>query len=177
MKIIKTISNKISLDIKESADELKALMNKEHGVKRRERLQALYFLKSGVYHTVVDIANAIGRNRVTVSKWFSKYRKNGLDSFLHIGKAKGKKQAIPENVQEKLQEKLSSNDGFNSFLEIKHWISETFGLDIPYKTIYGFVRYKLKAKLKVSRPYNIKQNKEDFDNFKKKAKRLLRVLP
>jgi transposase len=46
-------------------------------------------------------------------------------------------------------------------------LKDEFDLDVPYSTVYATVRYRLKAKLKVPRPSNVKADEEEQEEFKK----------
>jgi hypothetical protein len=48
-----------SIAIAESADELKEQMNKQFKARERERLQALYLLKSGKCQQIIEIADEL----------------------------------------------------------------------------------------------------------------------
>ncbi len=54
-----------------------------------------------------------------------------------------------------------------SYKEIQQWLRSVHDVEASYHTVHKTVRYKLKSKLKVPRPVNIKQEKEAIDNFKK----------
>ncbi|MGF1591418.1 MAG: helix-turn-helix domain-containing protein [Pleurocapsa sp.] len=60
------MSGTTKVAITESADELKEQMNKQFRARDRERLQALYLLKSGKCQQIVEIAELIGRSRSTI---------------------------------------------------------------------------------------------------------------
>ncbi len=70
------------LDIKESEAELKKLLAVEKTGPGKERLQALYLLKINKAKTVTEVAEILGRNRVTVQDWLAKYRQGGLAKYL-----------------------------------------------------------------------------------------------
>lgn len=52
--------------IAESANELKEKMNKQFKAREKERLQALYLLKSGKCQHIIEIAEILGRSRNTI---------------------------------------------------------------------------------------------------------------
>jgi len=58
--------------------------------------------------------------------------------------------------------------GFNSYKEVKLWLFEEQGLEIPYSTVHRIVRYQLHAKLKVARPTSIHRDDTAVVEFKKK---------
>ncbi len=87
--------------------------------------------------------------------------------LLEIGKSPGRTPLIPEEVKERLQEELKDPEGFDSYKEIQQWLRSAHDVEVSYHTVHKTVRYKLKSKLKVPRPVNIKQEKEAVENFKK----------
>ena len=56
-------------------------------------------------------------------------------------------------------------------VKFKH--GNIWDIDLPYPTVHRYVRYNLKAKLKVPPPVSSKQNPKDIENFKKKMPELL----
>ena len=70
------------LKIVETTDELKNLLGVHKTTSDRERIQLLYLLKSGQAPTIKIAAEILGRNRVTVQKWISRYRQGGIYSIL-----------------------------------------------------------------------------------------------
>lgn len=156
------------LKIKETSAQLQNLLSKEKTAASYQKIQALYLFKTGLVETVKDIALAVGVHRVSVQRWFKKYQNEGLEGLLTVGKQTGRPRAISSAAEKGLKERLSnSQNGFKSYGAIQKWLQVEYGEDIDYKTLYGLVRYKLKAKLKVPRKSSIKKNPEQAFNFKK----------
>lgn len=162
------MSGAVKIEISESAATLKKLLTNASTPQEKERIQTIYWLKTKTVKTVKQIAIMLGRNRVTVQKWLSKYRQGGLDVLLepksNLG---GRPTSIRPDVVAKLKEELQNPAGFQSYGEIQLWLKTCFDIDVAYRTVHQLVRYKLKGKLKVPRPLNIKQNQEAKENFKK----------
>ena len=70
------------LKIVETTDELKNLLRVQKTASDKERIQLLFLLKSGQAPTIKTAAEILGRNRVTVQKWISRYRQGGIYSIL-----------------------------------------------------------------------------------------------
>jgi hypothetical protein len=64
---------------------------------------------------------------------------------------------LPPAVCMQLQTRLATSRGFASSSELQQWLREAFGLEVPYTTLHGIVRYQLKAKLKRPRPRHAKK--------------------
>ena len=134
----------------------------------QERVQVLYWLKTNQANSVGHLAALVGRHPTTVSRWLSKYRRGGLKALLTIESSPGRPATIPPEAIAKLKEELSDPEGFSSYGEIQTWLETVCGVQVSYKVVHETVHYKLKAKLKVPRPVNIKQEKGAIENFKKK---------
>lgn len=75
---------------------------------------------------------------------------------------------IPVWAEVALAKRLQEpSNGFDSYGKVQQWLQESLGIDAQYHAVYQMTRYRLKAKLKVARPQNIKQNREQREAFKK----------
>lgn len=153
------------IEIHESAEELKDLMHQQRQADDRERIQALYLLKSGPCQQVQQVAKVIGRHRSTVHRWLDFYRTGGVNRLLDPGAPRGRKAAIPEWAQAKLKQRLSQPRGFGSYGEIQQWLARECGIVVAYHLVHEFVRYRLGAKLKVPRPCAQRQDDEEVEQF------------
>ena len=154
----------------ETAEELKQLMQAQKKPKIKERLQALYLLKSGCVTTLQEVANCLGRSKTTIENWLTLYRKSGVLGVVAWNYKGGRPSAISEPLLTALREQLSKPQGFKSYGEIQQWLHEQYGIEIPYKTVHQTVHYKLKAKLKVARPTHIKRDDTAVVEFKKNSR-------
>jgi len=156
------------VEIKESAPELLELMRQEKRPLVQARLQALFLYKSGQAQDYAAISQQVGYERHTVGKWFSQYDQKGLAACqaLEMGKKSGS--LISGTALEELKQKLSSTtDYFSSYKQIQQWLQETHGIKLSYAHVHRFVRYYLKAKLKVVRKSNLKKDVAYEDKYKK----------
>jgi len=160
------MSGVYKLEIQESAEELQKLMHRQQKTQARERIQVLYLLKTQQARTVTQAAQLIGRHRVTVQDWLSLYRQGGLQALIAIKPRPGRRATIPPWAVDALEKKLQQPEGFQSYQHIQQWLATTLGVEASYFVVYQLVRYKLKAKLKVPRPRNIKQDSQRFEQFK-----------
>jgi transposase len=144
-------------EIRESADELQRLLKHERRRARQQRLHALYLLASKQAHQRSEVAALLGVNRNTVGRWLDQYHQGGIDALLAVYIPAGKRKPLtPEQLAE-LEHKLEQPQGFASYIEIRHWIAATFGVELTYNAVHKLVRYNLRAKLKVPRPSHIKK--------------------
>ncbi|MCT7957421.1 helix-turn-helix domain-containing protein [Laspinema palackyanum] len=145
------MANTLKLDIKEPADELKTRFKKEANAQKKERLHALYLLKSGKVTTLESLSRLLSRDTSTLYRWFQKYKQEGLDGLLKVYKPAGRPITIPPEALEKLQLRIQSEEGFKSYGEIQSWLKEACGVDVDYHVVYRAVRYKFKGKFKLNR--------------------------
>lgn len=141
--------------INESCEDLKVLMQKEKQAK--QRLNALYLLKTGQAKTRKEVAQLLGVHRDTVGRWLTAYQKGGLDSLLKWEKAPGKTPLLTPEMQQDLKHRLQSDEGFSSYKAIAEFVRNEYGVSIGYDAVYKLVRYKFKAKLKVARKHHKKK--------------------
>jgi putative transposase len=161
------MSGVIKIEITETVDELKELLKltQHQGVK--ERVQALYWLKSEQVKTTEAIAKSIGKHRITVSRWLSSYRTGGIKALLTKGKSSGRNKKLSRSQQESLKQELFDVEGFSSYKEVQTWLKALHDIDMSYTGVHQLVRYRLGGKLKVPRPVHTKQKLGAVDNFKK----------
>ena len=155
------------IEIKESAGELRQLSRQVKHPLAQARLKALSLYQSG--QSYEQIAQTIGFERHAVGQWLQLYREQGLAACLQIhpgGKPKGS--LISGKVLEELQQKLQDPvHYFTSYKQIHQWLQEEHGISLSYEHVHRFVRYSLKAKLKVVRKSNLKKDAAYEEKYKK----------
>lgn len=161
------MSGVIRIEISETVDELKELLKSTENHQVKERIQALYWLKSEQVKTTVAIASLGGRHRTTVSKWMSSYKTGGIKALIAKGKSSGRKKKLNTSVEESLKQELEEQEGFSSYKEVQIWLKAIHDLEMSYTGVHQIVRYRLGAKLKVPRPTHAKQKTGAVENFKK----------
>jgi transposase len=147
--------------IPEDLDTLQARLRSERDPQLRPRLHLLVLLKSGQVTTRRQAAAHLAVHRNTVALWLRTYRDGGLPALLtykEAGAPSGQK-SLPAAVFAQLQARLATTSGLASYVEIQQWLHEAFGLEVPYKTLHGIVRYQLQAKRKRPRPRHGKKRR------------------
>lgn len=155
------------LEITETAEQLKRLLNEQKTVEGKERAQALYLLKLGQVKTIQQLAVVMGRDRTTVQRWLRKYRQGGISQLLQRQERLGRKPDIPQWAESALRKRLCEPEGFNRYGEVKDWLEQKLGVSASYKVVHATVRYRLKAKLKRPRPQSLGHNPKQAEAFKK----------
>ena len=163
------MSRPFKTHIIETTEELKQLMQAQKKPKIKERLHALYLLKSGCATSLQDVAHCLGRTKTTIENWLTLYRKKGVFGVLAWNYRGGRPCAIQDPVLTALREQLSRPQGFKSYGEIQQWLKDHYEGDIPYKTLHKTVHYKLNAKLKVARPTSVQRDDTAVVEFKKNS--------
>lgn len=157
-----------SIEVEESFDDLAQQLQQAETPTDKERLQVLYWLKQENAPTIGTIAQAIGKHRNTIGTWLLKYREGGVEAMLERQPYSGGVRKIPQWAEDALAKRLKDPDhGFKSYGEVQQWLAETLGITAQYHAVYQMTRYRLKAKLKVARPQNTKQNPEQREAYKK----------
>ena len=159
-------------EVLESPETLEALLNQEKDVRRRERLQFLYWYKTGQAKTRQALGKLLNRSQFAIGQWINTYRHRGLNGLLHLNYRGGNlAPSIPVEIQYQLKEKLAQPEGFASYKAVQVWLQEKYGLEVPYSTVFGTVKYRLQADLKVPRPYAADHDPEAVEEFKKNSTR------
>jgi transposase len=155
------------INIQESVEELESLVRQQSNPRLKERLQALYMIKNQDM-SVCAIAKILGKHRSTVQRWLADYRETGIERMLEFGVSPGRTRVIPSWAVESLNKRLEEAEiGFAGYKQIQQWLGSVLGVEAEYGTVHHLVRYELKAKLKVPRPRNRKQDKQKLEAFKK----------
>jgi len=150
------MSRPFKIDIAESEEELKKRLKTVDVVVQKEKLQMLWWIKSGQIKKQQEIGERLAKDTSTVTRWLQKYRRDGLSGLLEINKAPGAKRKIHSGAAAGLEKELKTGKGFSSYGAIVEWLLQEYRLEIEYATVYSLVRYKLGAKLKVPRPQSHK---------------------
>ena len=157
-----------SIEIKESLADLSERLRQADTQTAKERLQVLYWLKQDQAPSISAIAKAVGKHRNTLQTWLSMYQEGGVAGMLAVKPTSGGARKIPQWAEAALAKRLEDSDhGFKSYGEVQQWLAETLDIEAEYHAVYQMTRYRLKAKLKVARPQNRKQNQEQREAFKK----------
>lgn len=161
------MARQLQITIEESAEALEKQLKHVRTASQKERLQMLWRLKTEQVTQHQQLATRLGRVPSSITRWLQKYRQGGLSQLLEIKTAPGQtRQFIPE-AYSGLQKRLASETGFNGYGEIVSWLKTEYELKINYATVYYWVHYRLKAKLKVPRPRSAKQDQVAVEQFKK----------
>ncbi len=149
--------NKALPEIHESVEALRERLRQESRARQKQRLQALYLLKSGQAKSRTQVGELLGVSRRTVGEWLERYASEGLEGLLEIRTHSNRKYSLTPEQDARLKEKLSEPEGFPSYTAAHAWVNATFGLTLDYKAVHQIVRYRHGAKLKVARKSHTKK--------------------
>ena len=161
----------VKIEITESIETLSNWLKQEKNTKKKERIQALFWIKTNLAETIGYLSSLSGKHRTTISRWLSLYRQGGLSKMLDIPIASGRTPAIPPKIPEKLINELNEREGFSTYKEIQTWLYTVHDLKVSYKVVHDTVSYRLKAKLKVPRRSNVNKILLEETNFKKNSQK------
>jgi transposase len=161
------MARRLQIVIEESVEFLEKQLKQARTASQKERLQILWWLKTGQVTQHQELANRLGRDTSTVTRWLQKYRRGGLLQLLEVKKAPGQAPQLTPSALAGLKQRLETGAGFKSYGEIVEWLKAEYSLELTYATVYSWVHYRLKAKLKVPRPHSAKQDVAAVEQFKK----------
>ncbi|MBD2580181.1 hypothetical protein [Oscillatoria sp. FACHB-1406] len=72
----------LSPEIRETAQELQLLLERQKCLEERDKVAALYLLKLGRINNFHDLAKTIGQDIETLESWFRVYSTQGLCALL-----------------------------------------------------------------------------------------------
>jgi transposase len=124
------MSRPFEIEIVESEEELKKRLQTANVANQKEKLQMLWWVKSGQVKEQQEIGKRLAKDTSTVTRWLQKYRSGGLSELLEIKKDPGAKRKINERAVAALQEELKTGKGFSRYGAIVEWLKQEHGQDI-----------------------------------------------
>ncbi len=111
-------------EIHESIEELKHLLIHEQESRKKQRLHALYLLKSGQARTRLAVAVLLGVHRRRIGTWLARYAQGGFPALMTIGKPPGKPPQLSPEVLTHLTEYLAQTEGAPSYKAIQAYLEQ-----------------------------------------------------
>ena len=154
--------------IEATVTELKIIMQQQQTITNRQKVQALYLLKSGSSQSITDVAELLGVHRITVQRWLKQYSNGGLSELLKLRRSTGRPRVIPQEVIAGISTKIGEETcEFKSYKEIVGWVEDNYQLSVKYQTLHKQLHYRMKAKLKVPKRLSNKKDELAAREFKK----------
>ena len=168
------MAGKTHIEINESPEQLENLMKEQKASRKFIRVQCLHLLKTGKATTITEVAELVGRHRVTVHRWLNCYQKGGIATLITSGSILGRPPKVSVEVAAKLQQELRDTEGFKSYGEVRLWLLALHDICVSYTTAYRLAHDELKSKLKVPRPCSIEKKLKAAKEFKKNLRKKIR---
>lgn len=151
--------------IKETADELKRLENKETNPRLRKRLQLLRILKSGLTAFLTRACEMVGYSDKHGREIWRKYVADGLEGSVRLNYSRQKRGKLTYEQEAEVNQKAAA-DGFASQSEAQQFIVEQFGVCLAISNV-GKLFKRLEVRPKVPRPLNRKTSESEQLEYKK----------
>ena len=94
------------LEIAKTADYLEKNLKQAKSGARKERLQMLWWIKTGQISQRKELNQRLSRSPATLTRWLAVYRSGGLSALLEEKKAPGAAPKIQGEALEKLKQRL-----------------------------------------------------------------------
>ncbi len=149
----------------DTEEALRAGYRAEQRVDVRQRLQALWLLRSGERH-LGEVAAVVGVDYRTVQRWVGWYRSGGIDAVrAHRMGGYGQTPRLTPEQQEHVAQEVATGR-FRNAAAIRTWIAETYGVTYTEGGMYSLLA-RLQCAPKVPRPLHEKANLEEQEAWKK----------
>jgi len=111
------------IEISESQQELEKALKHATTASSKERLQMLYWLKSGQVNSRQAVAELLGRNQATITR-VKEIQRWGCSGLLEVKHAPGQAPLVT-GKPERLKQRLQDPQGFHSYGQIQQWRHRT----------------------------------------------------
>jgi transposase len=134
----------------DTEEALRAAYRREQRTEVRQRLQALWLLRSGE-RRLGEVAAVVGVNYRSVQRWVAWYREGGIEVVRsHRMGGYGQMPRLTPEQQEHLAQEVEPGR-FRNATAIRAWITETYGVSYTEGGIYSLLE-RLRCAPKVPRP-------------------------
>lgn len=162
------MGKKAEIDISESVEVLKKLLQKQNTLKGEKRIKCLLALKAKTFETRQSLADYLGIHIRTLERWLSNYKSSGIQEMLQDKPKNKQSKIITPAIHRALEQKV--NDSHNPFLgywDAQNWVQQEFGIDVKYQRIREYLIQHFKTKLKTPRKSHYKKDEEAEKAFLK----------
>ncbi len=152
--------------IQESEEELTKLEQRLRGQKPADRVRMLRLLKSGAVKSLKDCAPVVGYSLVQVTRWWERYRAEGLAGMLKQPKPIGKASRLTAQAWAGLLQAMRT--GHIATLEdARNYLEREWGIRYKNGKSLWWLFKKHRVKWKTGRRRHQKTNAEQQAAFKK----------
>jgi transposase len=155
----------VSWQEEDTEEALRAAYRTERDGVVRQRLHALWLLRSGE-RRMDEVAELVGATYRTVQRWVAWYREGGLDAIrTHRMGGYGQTPRLTDEQQEQLAAEVATGR-FRNAVAIRTWVAEMFDVTYTEGGMYSLLE-RLRCKPKVPRPLHEKANLPEQEAWKK----------
>jgi transposase len=153
------------VEIAESGEHLRNLERAAKDLKARDRVRFIRLLKIGKAMTQEQAGVLIGLKVRQSQRLWKQYREEGLSKLCQNNYV-GRKAKLSQTEQEQLRERLRDDD-IGTLEQARICLKEEFAVDYTVGGVSALFQ-RMCVKLKTGRPSNVKQDKEQMEEFAKK---------
>jgi len=153
------------VEISESGDYLRQLERATKDLKARDRVRFIRLLKISKATTQAQAGALIGLQVRQSQRLWKQYREGGLSAMCQSNYVGGQAKLSPVE-QEQLRRRLRGDD-IGTLEQARRYLKEAFAVDYTVGGVSCLFQ-RMKIKLKTGRPTNVKQDKEQREEFAKK---------
>lgn len=126
--------------VDESLERLEELETLHQGTPREIQLRALRLLRESPTRTFAEVGEAIGRSERSVQRWWTTYKRGGLEAVLKQSTARrGRPRKFGDQERERLREHLSTH-GFGRLKDAQEWVRGELGLHYSKSSLWAIMR-------------------------------------
>ena len=152
--------------IQESEEELSKLEQRLRGQKPADRVRMLRLLKSATVRSLKDCAPLVGYSLVQVTRWWERYRAEGLAGLLKQQKPAGKTSKLSAEAWAGLRAQMRAGD-IATMQEARNYLEREWGICYTNGKSLWWLFKKHRVKWKTGRRRHKKANAEQQAAFKK----------
>ena len=153
--------------ITEDLDELKELEMYHRYSHLFQRVRMLRLLKSEECSNLGEVAQALGYSWRQCQRWFTSYRKGGLEELLKSRvHERGRQELVTPEAFEDLEEAMKRGE-IATISEADEFLRERHSIEYSHPDGVGQLLRRRKVKLKTGRPRHEKADPEKQEAFKK----------
>lgn len=152
--------------IQESEEELTSLEQCLRGQKTADRVRMLRLLKSATVKSLKDCAPLVGYSVSQLTRWWERYRTEGLSGLLKRHKPTGKASRLTAEAWTGLQEEMRAGH-ITTMQDARNYLEREWGIGYKNGKSLWWLFKKHRVKWKTGRRRHKKANPEQQAAFKK----------
>jgi len=152
--------------IQESEEELRSLEQSLRGQKTADRVRMLRLLKSETVKSLQDCAPLVGYSAIQVTRWWERYRAEGLSGMLKQHKPAGKASKLSPEAWAGLLQAMRAGH-ITTMQDARTYLEREWGIVYKNGKSLWWLFKKHRVKWKTGRRRHKKANAEQQTAFKK----------